>query len=100
MPTAHSSRRSPRRRVSGGRPGERISARQVIVSALRFERTDASSSSAFWIRSSVDVANALWDHRTAGSVLSDPARMRYRAGFDGETTHGVFATGRSATDPP
>jgi hypothetical protein len=44
--------------MSGGSPGVRMSVRQVIVSDLRFERTEASSSSAFWMRSSVNVLSS------------------------------------------
>ena len=55
MPTRHSSRRSPRRLVLGGRPGVRISVRQVMLCALRFGITCAFSSNAFWLRSSVKV---------------------------------------------
>ena len=38
-PTRHSSRRSPSRRVFGGRPGVRISVRHVMLRALRFGTT-------------------------------------------------------------
>src|SRR6185503_17807713 len=55
MPTSHSRRRSPRRRVCGGRPGVRTSARQVMVPALRLGVTSAFSRNAVRLRSMVKV---------------------------------------------